>query len=182
MDPHALLKSHVDAYTRKDGAVVSAHDTKVQKHADQPKKTKEAATPVEAYGVRGMKSTPWRKQFKSSDHLNKWQEANDSVEVHGMRELETARPSEKPARDEGLPPAVRAAVTALSPHNDDEWDHSGGSSKIACGRHRAADSTDVLFDHGFRMTGGDDDEMKHPDGHTATISDGGLTIKHGGKP
>lgn len=128
MDPHALLKSHVDAYTRKDGAVVSAHDTKVQKHADQPKKTKEAA------------------------------------------------------RDEGLPPAVRAAVTALSPHNDDEWDHSGGSSKIACGRHRAADSTDVLFDHGFRMTGGDDDEMKHPDGHTATISDGGLTIKHGGKP
>jgi hypothetical protein len=40
--------------------------------------------PVEAYGVKGMKSIPWRKIFKNSEALNKWVEANDA-EVHGTR-------------------------------------------------------------------------------------------------
>ncbi len=39
---------------------------------------------VEAYGVKGMKSTPWRKVFKSVEAMQKWVEANDA-EIHGTR-------------------------------------------------------------------------------------------------
>jgi len=42
---------------------------------------------IEAHGVKGMKSTPWRKTFKHADHLNDWAEKNDA-EVHGTRDLE----------------------------------------------------------------------------------------------
>lgn len=43
--------------------------------------------PIEAYGVKGMKSTPWRKIFKNVDALNKWVEKNDA-EVYGTRSVE----------------------------------------------------------------------------------------------
>lgn len=46
---------------------------------------------IEAHGIRGMKATPWRKTFKSHEHLEKWADANDSVEVHGTRDLEKAK-------------------------------------------------------------------------------------------
>ena len=39
---------------------------------------------VEAYGVKGMKSTPWRKVFKSVEAMQKWAEANDA-EIYGTR-------------------------------------------------------------------------------------------------
>jgi hypothetical protein len=55
---------------------------------------------IEAQGIRGMKRTPWRKTFKHSDHLNDWAEKNDSVEVHGTRDLESAKKG-------GLSPAIR---------------------------------------------------------------------------
>lgn len=45
--------------------------------------------PVEAYGARGMKSTQWRKTFKSTDHLNDWAEKNNA-DVHGTRFLSDA--------------------------------------------------------------------------------------------
>ena len=46
-----------------------------------------ATTPsIEAYGVKGMKSTQWRKTFKSVEALNAWLEKHDA-EVHGTREL-----------------------------------------------------------------------------------------------
>ena len=41
---------------------------------------------LEAYGVKGMKSTQWRKTFKDSDALNAWVEKN-SAQVHGTRVL-----------------------------------------------------------------------------------------------
>ncbi len=46
---------------------------------------------IEAQGIRGMKATPWRKTFKNHEHLEKWADANDSVEVHGTRDLEKAK-------------------------------------------------------------------------------------------
>ena len=46
---------------------------------------------IEAHGVKGMKGTPWRKTFKSVDHMNDWADKNDSVEVHGTRELESSK-------------------------------------------------------------------------------------------
>lgn len=42
---------------------------------------------VEAYGVKGIKGTPWRKIFKSYEALQAWVEKNDA-EVHGTREIE----------------------------------------------------------------------------------------------
>ena len=51
---------------------------------------------IEAHGIKGMKATPWRKTFKSVDHMNDWADKNDSVEVHGTRDLESsnkAKPS-----------------------------------------------------------------------------------------
>lgn len=44
---------------------------------------------VEAYGVRGVKSTPWRKSFKSQDAFEKWLEKNEGdVEVQGTRPVD----------------------------------------------------------------------------------------------
>lgn len=48
-----------------------------------------ATVPVEAHGVKGMKSTPWRKTFKSTNALLKWAEKNDAT-VYGTRDLEAA--------------------------------------------------------------------------------------------
>lgn len=41
---------------------------------------------IEAYGAKGLKSTPWRKKFRNADALNRWVEANDAV-VYGTREV-----------------------------------------------------------------------------------------------
>lgn len=46
-----------------------------------------AKTPsIEAYGVKGMKSTPWRKTFKSVEALNAWVEKS-GAEVHAICEI-----------------------------------------------------------------------------------------------
>lgn len=43
---------------------------------------------VEAHGVRGVKSRPWRKVFKNAKHFEKWLEKyQDELEVYGVREL-----------------------------------------------------------------------------------------------
>lgn len=43
---------------------------------------------IEAYGVKGMKSTPWRKKFKNRAALEKWIDKMDGdVEVYGTSEL-----------------------------------------------------------------------------------------------
>ena len=55
---------------------------------------------IEAYGVKGMKSTPWRKTFVSVQALNDWAEFNDA-QVQGTRDLEAAsRGSLSPAISE----------------------------------------------------------------------------------
>lgn len=48
--------------------------------------------PFEAYGVKGMKSTPWRRTFANADAYERWilQNAGD-VEVHGTRPLDRSR-------------------------------------------------------------------------------------------
>jgi hypothetical protein len=38
---------------------------------------------IEAYGVKGMKSTPWRKTFSTAEKLNAWCEKH-SAEVHAV--------------------------------------------------------------------------------------------------
>lgn len=45
---------------------------------------------IEAHGIRGMKCTPWRRTFKNVEALNKWVEANDSVEVYATRDTDLA--------------------------------------------------------------------------------------------
>lgn len=51
-----------------------------------------AKNTIEAYGVKGMKSTAWRKQFKDATALTKWVEEN-GAEVYGHRELDVPPPS-----------------------------------------------------------------------------------------
>jgi type II secretory pathway component PulM len=41
---------------------------------------------IEAHGVKGMKSNPWRKTFKSIEALNAWVEKH-GAEVHAIREI-----------------------------------------------------------------------------------------------
>ena len=42
---------------------------------------------IEAYVVKGMKSVPWRKKFKSIEALNAWVEKT-GAEVYAIREME----------------------------------------------------------------------------------------------
>lgn len=42
---------------------------------------------IEAYGVKGMQSTKWRKSFKNEAALDKWVEAN-AAEVQGRRDID----------------------------------------------------------------------------------------------
>lgn len=39
---------------------------------------------VEAYGVQGLQSKPWRKTFRSLEALSAWAERSDA-EIHGVR-------------------------------------------------------------------------------------------------
>jgi type II secretory pathway component PulM len=41
---------------------------------------------IEAHGVKGMKSIPWRKTFKSIEALNAWVEKN-GAEIYAIREI-----------------------------------------------------------------------------------------------
>lgn len=44
---------------------------------------------IEAYGVRGISSKPWRKVFKSMAAYEAWIEKNgESVEVYGIRDAD----------------------------------------------------------------------------------------------
>ena len=48
----------------------------------------ETNSAIEAYGVKGMKSTPWRKTFKNQQAFERWLDANEgNVEVHGTRDV-----------------------------------------------------------------------------------------------
>ena len=64
-------------------------------------------SPIEAHGVKGMKSTPWRKTFKTPENLDKWADANQA-EVHATREIEKGivkpdlKPTLKPEAKEAL--------------------------------------------------------------------------------
>jgi hypothetical protein len=51
--------------------------------ATTTRKTKNA---IEAYGVKGMSSKPWRKEFRDHEAMAKWVERNDA-EVHGARAI-----------------------------------------------------------------------------------------------
>lgn len=43
---------------------------------------------IEAYGVKGMRSTPWRKTFKSEAAFVAWLDKQDgNVEVLGIRTI-----------------------------------------------------------------------------------------------
>lgn len=45
---------------------------------------------IEAYGAKGLKSTPWRKIFNSPDQLTVWADSNDA-EIYGTRILKNGQ-------------------------------------------------------------------------------------------
>lgn len=82
------------AYGAKKGHELgsSAADAVWDKFSGKKKEVDEAkGDTIEAHGARGMKQTPWRRSFKDYDALNRWVEANDSVEVHATRDLDQAK-------------------------------------------------------------------------------------------
>lgn len=51
-------------------------------------------TSIEAVGVKGMKSKPWRKTFKNQAAMEKWFEKNGGdVTVHAYRRAEESEPT-----------------------------------------------------------------------------------------
>ncbi len=86
--PAEYTKSH-DPFGRVSAdAHKGAAGTKV---AGKAMAENEQCAKVEAHGVSGMKSKPWRKVFSSQQAFEKWLEKNEgNVEVHGTRELKGA--------------------------------------------------------------------------------------------
>lgn len=68
-------------------------------HVNESMKRQPKGHTIEAHGVKGMKSTPWRQTFKNSDHLADWAEKHDA-EVHGVRDLEHVMSEEVEQIDE----------------------------------------------------------------------------------
>jgi hypothetical protein len=100
---HAHMANHHDAMSEwhdSKGRSASAdkHADKAEYHHEKSLTVKEevdlneAGIPknhtIEAHGIRGMKGTPWRKTFKSHEHLSDWADKNDSVKVHATRDLD----------------------------------------------------------------------------------------------
>jgi hypothetical protein len=47
---------------------------------------------IEIHGVKGMKSTPFQKTFKSQDAFEKWLEKNgENVTIHGIRNVDPTK-------------------------------------------------------------------------------------------
>ena len=82
-------------------------------------------------------------------------------------------------QDDDKPKAIQSAIDTLAP-GDDNWEHGDGHSSYPMRMHgnNHMNSMDTLGDQGWSVTGGEHDEMKHPDGHTATFKDGAMTLKH----
>jgi len=92
---------HLDAASGFSYPAV-AHRYRSQELTAKADKHKKANGPVEAHGVKGMNSTPWRKTFPSRSHYQKWLEKND-VEVHGERYAEDDKPAPSPAVKPAIP-------------------------------------------------------------------------------
>lgn len=83
-----LLKSHIDAFTRKDGSVVQAHDDK-----------RVAASPADAYGHPNVVGKPskmvngnWTKEtgYKETEHTGKPTEAH-AIHFAGKKYLSSSK-------------------------------------------------------------------------------------------
>lgn len=59
-----------------------------QKEIDKLQKDAEPKEYIEAYGVKGVNSKPWRRTFKSQQAFENWLHKNEGdVEVHGAKEI-----------------------------------------------------------------------------------------------
>lgn len=95
---------NTDSYLKKRRGAISAAIAKSKNESVKPDLSEEDAqrvsnilkgvteandsNAIEAHGVKGMKSTPWRKTFKSQEHFQKWLDKNEGdVKVHGTRKV-----------------------------------------------------------------------------------------------
>ena len=91
---------------------------------------------IEAHGVKGMKSTPWRKEFKTQAAFEKWLEKNEgNVEVHGTRETEQkASPRKSSGGSEGAsakPKAKpKAAASTVKTNNEGYGFHGSAGNRV----------------------------------------------------
>ena len=99
---------------------------------------------IEAHGIRGMKGTPWRKTFKSHDHMHDWADKNDSVEIHATRDLEGVKKSTNEDLDE-------AKATYTIKDSEGNIKHAGTDKDIAYKTHKslnAKESGHKLYKNG----------------------------------
>ena len=88
-----LSKDDLETVTSKVLSQVKSHLNEADETEDGEEleeATKKADTKkIEAYGVKGAKSTPWRKTFKNQEAFEKWCDKNEGdIEVQGQRDLE----------------------------------------------------------------------------------------------
>ncbi len=117
---------------------------------------------IEAHGIRGMKGTAWRKTFKNHEHLEKWADANDSIEVHAVRDLEGVK--KKTNEDTELDEAVSV--------EHDRYVRSHGK--------KASGSGTWMFTH-KRAGAVDYKNEKHVHQATGSFSDAKKSAKEWGK-
>tara|TARA_R110000782_G_scaffold11744_3_gene35489 strand:+ start:16143 stop:17711 length:1569 start_codon:yes stop_codon:yes gene_type:complete len=85
---------------------------------------------VEAHGIRGMKRTAWRRTFKNREALDRWADANDSVEIYGTRDTDSAaRGSLSPA----MGSKTNEELVSESNFNDDDWYEISADAKSVVG-------------------------------------------------
>lgn len=83
-----LLKGKAARVFKKQLSEDELNEAKPDKDGIMPLSYKAGAGhKIEAYGVKGMKNTQWRKTFKNREALDKWVEANDA-EVYGTAEID----------------------------------------------------------------------------------------------
>ena len=162
-----VLKSHVGSYTRKDGTFVNEHDRK-----------------IEAHGVKGMKSTPWRKTFKSQKHFEEWLDKNDGgVEVHGTREIEPHNDGKLAAAGSPYAAARKSVLMAVSKDRHptakqmlDEMEAGSDEAEAFNKRHFGASHEivrGILKDHGIDVgEKGGGSQSEHPSTNSVAIRHG----------
>jgi hypothetical protein len=188
MNQFTLLKSHIDAYTRKDGAVVQAHDDKRTKMSHDE-------------WVSGVKSVHGNVDFKKDAKkgvVHAWSGTNhvgNYIFANGGKDS-SSHIAKKPEGNSITPPkAVSDLQSRLTGGNEAEdagWVHSksGADGKtvvtMRTGGGRHVDTMDAMGDQGWRvhkgkmgfMDGDKHDVMVHQDGHVATFKNNELTIHH----
>ena len=136
-ETHLLAKAHVDAYTRKDGVTIYAHDTKVQAAQERPAApvddAPKAAKPADKPAPKPAEKPAAKPagMFAQADQLKKFASTFQSDQSNNDREkFELAHEAMKDGDKEALKRHIGSADTyqreeILNHIHPDHWDELG---------------------------------------------------------